>query len=142
MKKILVILLVVVSTFSMTSCSSDDDNAGGNSNYPQTVNIKFDIITTRDSEAIVNRTLNNNTETDNVQNLPYSYTYAQQQVNQGTYLKLTFKDDGSYAIGTGGSSWTDYSAELKISVGDNVVKTQTFDITEGVGIVQIDYTFE
>jgi uncharacterized protein YpmS len=85
MKKLLLIVLVAFS-FSITSCSSDDDSANGN-NYPQTVNIKFDISTTRNSDAIINRTLNNNTETDEITSLPYSFTYAQQEVNQGTYLK-------------------------------------------------------
>jgi uncharacterized protein YxeA len=140
MKKLLLIVLVAFS-FSITSCSSDDDSANGN-NYPQTVNIKFDISTTRNSDAIINRTLNNNTETDEITSLPYSFTYAQQEVNQGTYLKLTFQDNGVYAATNEGSTWTDYDAELKITVGNNVVKTQTFEMTEGTGIVQIDYTFE
>ena len=140
MKKLL-LTLIVVASFSITSCSSDDDNSGGN-NYPQTVNIKFDITTTRNSEAIINRTLDNDTEIDQVTSLPYSFTYAQQEVNEGTYLKLTFQDNGTYAVGPSGSTWTDYDAELKISIGNNVVKTETFEITSGGGIVQIDYTFE
>lgn len=140
MKK-LVLTFIVIASFSMLSCSSDDDNSGG-SNFPKTVNIKFDITTTRNSEAIVNRTLNNDTEIDFVPSLPYSFTYAQQEVNEGTYLKLAFQDNGTYAIDETGSSWTNYTAELKISVGNNVVKTETFEITEGIGVVQIDYTFE
>lgn len=142
-KNILLISLVILG-FLVSSCSSDDSNSDGDngSSFPQTVNIKFDIITTRNSEAIITRTLNNDTETVLVPSLPYSFNYAQQEVNQGTYLKLTFQDNGTYLAGPSGSTWTDYNAELKISVGNNVVKAETFEMTSDGGIVKIDYTFE
>jgi len=139
MKKILFLLTIV--GFTIASCSSDDDNSGGN-NYPKTVNIKFDITTTRNSEAIVNRTLDNDTQTDNITSLPYSFSYTQQEVNLGTYLKLTYADNGVYIVTPQGSNWTDYDVELKITIGTEVVKTETIQITEGIGNVQVDYIFE
>lgn len=135
MKKIVLISLLM-SIISLTSCSSDDDNSGG-SEYPQTVNIKFDISTTEYTEAIISRTLNNDTQTENIDNLPYSFTYAQQEVNQGTYLKLAFTDNLTQDGGP-----TSYEAELKISVGNEVVKSETFTITDVGETVLIDYTFQ
>ncbi len=138
MKKLLLILLVA-SCFSITSCSSDDDNSEGN-NYPQTVNIKFDITTTQYTYAVVSRTLNNDTQTEeDFDSFPYSFTYVQQEVNQGTYLKLTFMHD----LGQDGG-FDDYEAELKITVENEVVKSETFMITnDDLGVTkQIDFTFE
>lgn len=141
MKKILT-FAIILSSIIITSCSSDDDNNDGN-NYPQTVNIKYEITTTMNRESIVNQTLNNNTETITVSSFPYSHTYAQQEVNQGTYLRLSYQDDDVVSIGTGsGSSWVDYEAELKIFVNNNIVKAETFSIEETTGTVEIDYTFE
>jgi len=139
MKKTL--FLIAILSLTLTSCSSDDNKSDENE-YPKAVNIKFDITTTRNSDAIINRTIDNQTETENVTSLPYSFTYAQQEVNLGTYVKLTFADNGTYIITPQGSTWTDYDAELKITVGTEVVKTQTIQITEGIGNVQVDYTFE
>ncbi|WP_179016796.1 hypothetical protein [Winogradskyella forsetii] len=107
MKKILTLLLVISSLY-LTSCSSDDDNSSGNE-YPKTVNIKYDITTTQYTDAVVTRTLDNDTQTENFDSFPYSYTYVQQEVNQGTYLKLTFMHNLAQ---TGGVD--DYEAELKI----------------------------
>ena len=137
MKKILTLLLVISSLY-LTSCSSDDDNSSGNE-YPKTVNIKYDITTTQYTDAVVTRTLDNDTQTENFDSFPYSYTYVQQEVNQGTYLKLTFMHNLAQ---TGGVD--DYEAELKITVGNEVVKSETFMITDNdLGVTkQIDYTFE
>lgn len=141
MKKILTFAILLSSIF-IASCSSDDDNSNGN-NYPQTLNIKYEITTTLNRESIINQTLNNNTETFITSSFPYSHTYAQQEVNQGTYLKLSYQDDDVVLIGTGsGSSWVDYEAELKIFVNNNIVKAETFTIEEATGTVEIDYTFE
>ena len=137
MKKILTLLLVISSLY-LTSCSSDDDNSSGNE-YPKTVNIKNDITTTQYTDAVVTRTLDNDTQTENFDSFPYSHTYSQQVVNQGTYLKLTFMHNLAQ---TGGVD--DYEAELKITVGNEVVKSETFMITDNdLGVTkQIDYTFE
>lgn len=140
MKKLL--FLAIVCLLMLNSCSSDDDSP--NSNEPQVVNITFEVTTSRNSEAIITTTINNDTETDNANNLPYSRTYAQTEVDSGTFLELTYLENGSYAASSGGgSSWTDYTATLNISVNNTVVSTQTFDITETTtGIRRIDFTFE
>ena len=141
MKKLILLVLTIIC-IPVMSCSSSDDSSGG-STYPQTVNIKYEVTTSRNSSAIITTTLDNDTDSNTVDNLPFSETYAQTLVNNGSYLKLTYLEDGAYAVGPNGSSWTDYTAELKISVGNNVVKSETFNITEGnSGVVLIDYTFE
>lgn len=142
-KEILVLTLVVaISSLSLNSCSSNDDSSSRNE-YPKTVNIKFEITTSRNSQAIISTTLNNNTETENVDNLPFSKTLAQTQVNVGTYLKLTYIENGLIIVTPDGTNWTDYSAELKIYVNNVVVKTQTFSMTESDNTVkEINYTFE
>ncbi|MCB0742974.1 MAG: hypothetical protein KDC67_03655 [Ignavibacteriae bacterium] len=139
MKKLIVIPILILSLI-LTACSSDDDSGDTG---PQTVNITLEITTSRNTEAIVTRTLNNDIQTENLNNLPYSFTYAQQEVSTGTYLKLTFLENGSYDVGPNGSSWTDYTTELKILVGNNVVESETFTVTESsAGTVrQIEYTF-
>lgn len=130
------LIFILASIISLTSCSSDDDNSGGNE-YPKIVNIKFDITTTESTEAIISRTLNSDTQTENIDTLPYSFTYAQQEVNQGTYLKLSFTDNLAQDGGP-----TSYEAELKISVGNEVVKSETFTITDVGETVLINYTFQ
>ncbi|HPF12379.1 MAG TPA: hypothetical protein PLP62_13055 [Flavobacteriaceae bacterium] len=131
--------LVLMGCLIQSSCASDDSNP----EYPKTVNIKFEVTTTRNSEAIITLTLNNQTETVVVESLPFSNTYAQTSVDAGTFLKLTYLENGIYVSGTGGvNSWTDYSAQLTITVGSEVVKSQSFEVTENTGILQIDYTFQ
>lgn len=139
--KTIALILLTISNLTIISCSSDNGSSDGN-NYPKIVNIKFEITTSRNSEAIVNRTLNNDTEADFVGSLPYSFTYAQQEVNENDYLKLTYQDNGIYFVDENGSNWTDYNAVLKILVDNSVVEIQTFEIIEGSGAVYIDYTFE
>ncbi|MEH1007049.1 hypothetical protein [Winogradskyella sp. ECml5-4] len=142
MKKIL-LLVFVISSLTFNSCSSDDNSSNG-SEYPKTVNIKFEVIASRNSEAIINRTINNDTQIDNADNLPYTFSYTQTEVNNGTYLKMTYLENGNYTATTGGgTSWTDYTAELNIYVDNLIVKTQTFNITASdFGVKEIDYTFE
>lgn len=139
MKKLLLIPILILNLI-LTACSSDDDSGDTG---PQTVNITLEITTSRNTEAIVTRTLNNDTQTENLNSLPYSFTYAQQEVSTGTYLKLTFLENGTYAVGPNGSSWTDYTTELRILVGNDVVESETFTVTESnAGTVrQIEYTF-
>lgn len=138
MKKFILIICVSVSML-FTSCSSDDSSDGNNT---QTTNIKYEITTSRNSSAIITVTLNNETQTEEVDNLPYSITYAQTEVSNGTYVKLTYLENGDYVVTPQGSSWTDYTAELKIYSGENVIKSEVFTITENnSGIKTIDYTF-
>ena len=73
--------LVLMGCLIQSSCASDDSNP----EYPKTVNIKFEVTTTRNSEAIITLTLNNQTETVVVESLPFSNTYAQTSVDAGTF---------------------------------------------------------
>ncbi len=126
-----------LSTLSLISCSKSD------SEYPKTVNIKYEITTTRNTEATITRTVNNDIQTEIVESLPYSFTYAQEKVEKGTYLKLTFLESGQYEAGQNGSSWTDYEATLNILVDEELVKSETFPVIEFESKVElVEYTFE
>ncbi len=144
MKKI-VLFAFVISSLIVASCSSDDDsNPVETSEYPQTVNIKYEVTTSRNSEAIITTTIDNDTQTETINNLPFDTSKIQVEVNNGTYLKLTYLEDGSYiATSDGQTSWTDYEAVLNIYVNNEKVKTATFNITENnSGVKTIDYTFQ
>ena len=51
MKGIKAVAIILIS-LTITFCTSDD------AEYPQTVNIKFEVITSRNSEAIIKTTIN------------------------------------------------------------------------------------
>lgn len=135
------LILVSILVVLLPSCSPDENDPNVNE-YPKLENLKFDVITSRNTDAIISRTLNNDTEIDTIESLPYSYTYVEEEVNQNTYLKLVYAENGVYVAGEGISNWTDYTTELKILVGNEVVKSEMFTVEEGGGNVQIDYTFE
>ncbi|MDG5492495.1 hypothetical protein [Psychroserpens sp. SPM9] len=122
------------------SCIPDDSDSGGDDG-PITANIRFEVVTTRNSEAVITTTIDNETDTENVENLPFSLTYSQTEIEAGTYLRLTYLENGSYSVSEEGSSWTDYSAVLTIYINNSVAATETFDITEdNSGVKQIDLT--
>jgi hypothetical protein len=63
------VIVSAISSFTFNSCSSNADNSNGNG-YLKTVNIEFDITPILNSDAIINRALNNTSQTDNVMSLP------------------------------------------------------------------------
>ena len=129
MKKILFLMLLMCSI--TYSCLPDDSDSGAEPAGPTISNIKFEVTTTRNSEAIITTTINNDTETDEVENLPFSRTYAQVELESGIYFKLTFLENGTYSASSGGeTSWTDYTAVLTISIDNVVVRTEIFNINE------------
>lgn len=132
------ILVITFLYFIFSSCSKDDDTT---SNYPRVSNIKYEVITSKNTSATITSTLNNNAESHFVDNLPFSIVYAQTDINQGTYIKLTFQE---ISTGIGGNpNWEDYTAELRIYENSEIIKSQIFDITlDNFGIKSIDYTFE
>ena len=132
----ILILFILLLPLWMCSCSDDDGNL-------RTVNIKLEVITSNNPEAKITTTLNNDLRTEEVEALPYSYTYAQQEVETGTFVKLTYLDISDVIAGPGGqTSWVDYDATLNISVDNAVVSTKTLVVTEGSGVLEIDYTFD
>ncbi|WP_298903655.1 hypothetical protein [uncultured Psychroserpens sp.] len=129
MKKILLLMLFVCSI--TYSCLPDDSDSGAEPDGPTISNIKFEVTTTRNTEGIITTTINNDTETEEVENLPYSRTYAQVELESGIYFKLTFLENGTYSASSGGgTSWTDYTAVLTISIDNVVVRTEIFNINE------------
>lgn len=131
MKKLIALTIAI---FSLISCSSNSDSGDDT----QTVNIKYEVITSRNAVAIITRTINNGNQTEEVDTMPYSFTYAQQEVSTGDYLKLTYTDNSTFAPG---ETWTNYTATLNIYVNNTIVKTQSFTITGSSSLVQIEYTF-
>lgn len=141
MKKILFLAVLVLSV--CYSCIPDDSDSGADPDGPITANIKFEVVATRNSEAVITTTIDNTTETENADSLPFSLTYAQTEIETGTYLKLSFLENGTYNVTPEGSSWTDYTAILTIYIDNAAVKTESFEITEGdSGVKQIDLTIE
>lgn len=132
------LLLITFFCLIFSSCSKDDDNT---SNYPRVSNIKYEVITSKNTSATITTTLNNDVESHFAGNLPFSTVYAQTDINQGTYVKLTFQEN---SMGQGNNpNWEDYTAELRIYENSNIIKTQTFDITlSNLGVKSIDFAFE
>lgn len=132
-------ILLACSILFFSACSSDDDK------YPKTVNIKFEVTTSNNPEAEIKTTINNDSEFEEIESFPYSRAYTQQEVNIGTYLKLTLNDMSDCA--TVGDPTDpnpincDFTADLSILVDNEIVKTESFELTSDVGLVFIEYTF-
>ncbi len=135
MKKILFILMVL-PLFALNSCKSDDASNA----YPKTVNIKYEVITTNGKVGYVNRTINNET-IEEFPVFPYSFTYAQESVEVGTYLKLTYTGDNEIVVEPNPMPMI-YEVELKISVDNEVVASETTSVDPNTGQVILDYTFQ
>ena len=141
--KILIAFFVTL-TISIISCSSDDENPVNE--YPKTVNIKFEITTSNNPEATVTTTINNDSNSEEISGFPYSQAFTQQEINIGSYLKLTLEDMSDCPVISDpqnpGTNNCDYTAELSILIDEEVIKTESFELTTGVGTVLIDYTVE
>ena len=138
MKKFLLLAILVLSV--TYSCLPDDSDSGADDG-PITANIRFEVVTTRNSEAIIKTTIDNETDTEEAENLPFNKTYAQTEVEAGTYLKLSFVENGTYVVTNEGSSFTDYTAILNIYLNNVLAATESYDITEGdTGVKQVDFT--
>ncbi len=122
---------IVISAFS---CSSDDEMG---SEYPKVVNVKFEVTTSSNVFGNVTTTINNESESDVTSSFPYSKAVTQLEVEQGTYLKLTFEDESLCPNGNN----CDFDTELSILVDDVIVQSDMFRIMQGQSVVRIDYTF-
>ncbi|WP_299336002.1 hypothetical protein [uncultured Psychroserpens sp.] len=143
MKKLL-LLAVLVSCISY-SCIPDDSDSGADPEGPITANIRFEVVTSRSTDAIITTTIDETTETENVDEsgLPYSKTIADVELESGTFIRLAFLEDGSYVVTPEGSSWTDYNVILSIFADNVLARTETFLVTEDdSGTKQIILNFE
>jgi len=133
------VLFITFLCLIFLSCSKNDDN--NTNNYPRVSNIKYEIITSKNTSAEITTTLNNEEQSHYADDMPFSIVYAQTDINQGTYVKLTFQE---ISTGIGGSTnWEDYTAELRMYENNDIIKTQTFDITlDNLGVKSIDFAFE
>lgn len=140
MKKFLLLILIALST--TFSCIPDDSDSGADPEGPITANIRFEVSTTRETEAVITTTIDDVTDSENVTEFPFSLNYANTEVEVGTFLRLTFLEDGSYVVDDEGSSWTDYTAVLTIFVNNIPAQTELFSITEeDAGLRDIVFTF-
>ena len=132
--RILTILLLCITLFS---CNSDDDSCNcnddtNNTEYPKTVNIKYEVLAnTGHFLQIINTTLNNDNQ-EHIEVLPFIFSYTQQEVNVGTYVKLAFVTQ----------SFDEDNLELRILVDNEVVASQVFTITTQNQAGIIEYTFQ
>lgn len=140
MKKFLLLTLIALST--TYSCIPDDSDSGGDPEGPITANIRFEVSTTRATEAVVTTTIDDATESEDVTDFPYSRNYANTEVEVGTFLRLTFLENGTYVVDDQGSNWTDYTAVLTIYVNNTPAQTELFTITEDdAGLRDVVFTF-
>ncbi|MEH6536439.1 MAG: hypothetical protein V7719_08615 [Psychroserpens sp.] len=138
MKKLLLLAILVLSV--TYSCTPDDSDSGA-IDGPITANIRFEVVATRSSEAIITTTIDDETETEEVESLPFNKTFSQTEVELGTFLQLTYLENGTYNVTPDGSSWTDYTVILTIYINNTAASIGTFVITEGDSEVkQIDFT--
>ncbi len=136
MKKYL-FLLLTLPLFALNACKTEDPT----SVYPKTVNIKYEITTTKNKVGYVERTFNNETVED-FPKFPYSFTYARQEVELGTYLKLTFDGDNTVVVEPNPNPGATYDVELKISVDDEIVATKSKTVSISDDLIILDYTFQ
>lgn len=133
-------LLLAILALSVTySCIPDDSDSGADDG-PITANIRFEVVATRNTEAIIETTIDDVTDTEEADSLPFNLTYPQTEVEAGTYLQLTYLENGTYNVTPDGSSWTDYSVILTIYLNNIAAASETFDVVEGDGVKQIDFT--
>jgi len=133
MKKLIPFFLTILC-ITLYSCSFDEEPT------TRTVNIKFDVSTSRNTEAMIDRTIDDDIQSESVENMPYSFTKTQQVIDVGTFLKLAYLESGEYlATSSGETTWTDYSLTLSILIDDEIVETETFEINQSSGVKAIEY---
>jgi len=124
----LTIGLILLTFFS---CKSDDDS--NQSEYPKTVNIKFEVVSDASLGGDFTTVIDNDSQ-DHFSGFPFSFSSTQQEVNIGTYLKLIYSQNIS--------PFDEHNAELRILVNNELVVSETFFITEDNNSGFIEYTFQ
>ena len=130
MKKIFSIFILVI----VFSCSSDDGGITGGSAFPKTTTMNFEVTTTEDRDASITTTI------DDVDNLelsstsPYIKPYENRVVSLQTVFKLKYEDLSLLPF-------VAYQTTLIIKDVNNIVKAQSFNVTQQGQIFQIEYMF-
>jgi hypothetical protein len=133
MKTKFIFLAIVLST--ILSCSSDDDSG----NTDQTGTIKFEAIVSQSRNASIITLIDSNTETTTDPAFPFIKVYSDTSTATGTTLQLNFTDT---SIRFDGATFS-YDLELRISVDNVVVKSQTFTVDEtDTSSLSITYVIE
>ncbi|AXG69596.1 hypothetical protein KORDIASMS9_01821 [Kordia sp. SMS9] len=116
--------LIILSLFlcAILACSSDDDSG----TTSQTGTVKFEVIVSQNRDADIITLIDSNSETTTNPAFPFTKIYSDASIATGTTLQLSFTDTTNAPNGATFS----YDLELKISVDNVVVKSQTFAVDE------------
>ncbi|MCK7591518.1 hypothetical protein M0G43_13105 [Subsaxibacter sp. CAU 1640] len=120
MKKLLLIPVLFLS-FIMVSCSSDDDS-GGNSNST----VKFEAIVSQNRDSQIVTLIDSSSDTATNPTFPFTKVYSDVSITSGKTLQINFLDMTNVPVGATFS----YTVQLKITIGNNEVKSQTFNVNE------------
>jgi len=126
-------LVMGLILFTFFSCKSDDDSTS-QSEYPKTVNIKFEVLSETNAGVLTITTTIDNDSQEHLGSFPFSFAATQQEATIGTYIKLTYYN--------GNGPLEEHEAELRIYVNDEIVSSETFSVSESNNLVFIEYTFQ
>jgi len=130
MKKIIALCIVVLAF----SCSSDDGGTTGDSEFPKTTTMNFEITLTDARDADVTTTINDEDVLELSSTANFAKAYENIVVSLQTEFKLKYMDQSPMPF-------VPYEAALQIKDINNVVKFQNFNVTQQGQILQIDYRF-
>lgn len=131
MKKFFSIFILAIAL----SCSSDDDGGTtGDSDFPKTTTINFEVLTTANRDASITTTINDVDDIELSSLSPYIKAYENRVVSLQTAFKLKYEDLSS-------TPFVDYQATLRIKDINDIIKTQTFNVTQQGQILEIEFMF-
>lgn len=131
MKKIFSILILAI----VFSCSSDDDGGTtGGSAFPKTTTMNFEVSTTENRDANITTTIDDVDVLEFSVASPYIKAYENRVVSLLTMFKLNYVDSSPMPF-------VAYQATLSIKDINNIVKTQSFNVTEQGQELEIEYMF-
>jgi hypothetical protein len=130
MKNIFSIFILAI----VFSCSSDDGGTTGGSAFPKTTTMNFEVTTTDDRDASITTTIDDVDLVELSSTSPYIKPYENRVVSLQTVFKLKYEDLSPMPF-------VAYQATLIIKDVNNIVKTQSFNVTQQGQIFQIEYMF-
>ena len=130
MKNIFSILILAI----VFSCSSDDGGVTGGSAFPKTTTINFEVTTTDNRDASITTTVNDVDVLELSSSSPYIKPYENIVVSLQSTFKLNYVDLSPMPF-------VEYQATLSIKDINDIVKSQTFTVSEQGQEFEIEYMF-